>query len=93
MDDHFSKILAPSHSASQLVAQHPFILSVAFQGRKTNYKYQRGSKGVGYYFDRVQAANGNAEEVLQNERVHTPCRYLNFQHCIDYYLFSLGSGP
>jgi hypothetical protein len=71
MDSHFSKILAPNLVAqSGGVPSVTFIEADRFQGRKPGYKFTRGSKGLGYYYDRVQsfatstAVNGTEVSML-----------------------------
>jgi hypothetical protein len=56
MDAHFSKLLGgtPSASSSQSASQIPFMPATAFEGRREGYKFQKGSKGLGYYYDRLQ---------------------------------------
>ena len=59
MDAHFSKILAPGGNAAHPASQVPYVAASKFEGRRDGYKFQNGSKGIGYYHDRTQANNAN----------------------------------
>lgn len=54
MDSHFSKVLG-NHSTIEK-PQVTFIAADTFQGRKPGFKFLKGSKGIGYYYDRIQVA-------------------------------------
>ena len=53
MDAHFNKMLAPAGPFPDTPAI-TFIASAAFAGKKEDFKFQKGSRGIGYYYDRVQ---------------------------------------
>ena len=53
MDAHFNKMLAPTGPFPDTPAI-TFIASAAFAGKKEDFKFQKGSRGIGYYYDRVQ---------------------------------------
>lgn len=70
MDAHFSKMLAPAGSSAHPASQITFIAASKFEGRKDGYKFQRGSKGTGYYYDRIQVNNAkNAQQAQKKEEV------------------------
>jgi hypothetical protein len=65
MDTHFSNVLG--QSASSQTPQITFIPAASFEGRRTGYKFQKGSKGLGYYYDRFQSKASTAPSVLEAE--------------------------
>lgn len=65
MDAHFNKMLAPTGPFPDTPAI-TFIASAAFAGKKEDFKFQKGSRGIGYYYDRVQV-NEKKERALQEE--------------------------
>lgn len=65
MDSHFSNVLGQA-SASQ-VPQITFIPASSFEGRKHGYKFQKGSKGLGYYYDRFQSKTAVASMAPEPE--------------------------
>jgi hypothetical protein len=50
MDDHFESMLQPSSAAAP-----KFILAEIFAGKKFGFVFKKGAKGLGYYYDHVQA--------------------------------------
>jgi hypothetical protein len=65
MDTHFSNVLG--QPASSQTPQITFIPAASFEGRRSGYKFQKGSKGLGYYYDRFQSKASTAPSVPEAE--------------------------
>ena len=69
MDAHFSKILNPVGGE---VPSITFIAAPAFTGKKDGFKFQKGSRGLGYYYDRIQI-NEQKERAEAEEEAAKVC--------------------
>jgi hypothetical protein len=65
MDTHFSNVLG--QPAGSQAPQITFIPAASFEGRRPGYKFQKGSRGLGYYYDRFQSKASTAPSAPEVE--------------------------
>jgi len=81
MDAHFTKMLAPAGPFPDTPAI-TFIASPVFAGRKENFKFQKGSRGLGYYYDRIQVNERKERELAEEEAAKVRLRDTGLRVCL-----------
>jgi hypothetical protein len=69
MDDHFSKMLAPTAQGNAPA----FLPAESFEGSRPGYVFQMNSQGLGYYLDPACSSPSSAESSMVSAGAEKTC--------------------